>query len=127
MQIIYGHQVAPEGDVFVVLADRALETLGHAGIFGTYLVDYIPLCTRTRLSSIYTAETVSAVRHVPTWMPGAAFKRKALEWRKLNRAMLNEPYEMVKERTVSPAACVSGCAHHDMQGSRYRRAVLRNR
>ncbi|KAH9937078.1 cytochrome P450 [Fomitopsis serialis] len=92
MQIIYGHQVAPEGDVFVVLADRALETLGHAGIFGTYLVDYIPL-----------------LRHVPTWMPGAAFKRKALEWRKLNRAMLNEPYEMVKERTVSPAAC-SGTA-----------------
>ena len=43
MQIIYGHQVAPEGDVFVTLADRALETLGHAGIFGTYLVDYIPL------------------------------------------------------------------------------------
>ncbi|KZT72767.1 cytochrome P450 [Daedalea quercina L-15889] len=89
MQIIYGHQVAPEGDVFVTLADRALETLGHAGLFGTYLVDYIPLRT---------------LRHLPAWIPGAAFKRKAREWRKLNRAMLNEPYEMVKERTARGTA-----------------------
>ncbi|KAH9837137.1 cytochrome P450 [Rhodofomes roseus] len=87
MQIIYGHSVVPEGDVFVTLADRALETLGHAGIFGTYLVDYLPL-----------------LRYVPAWMPGAAFKRKALEWRRLNRAMLNEPYAMVKERTARGTA-----------------------
>ncbi|EPT03915.1 hypothetical protein FOMPIDRAFT_1028250 [Fomitopsis schrenkii] len=87
MQIIYGHQVAPEGDPFVTLADRALGTLGHAGIFGTYLVDYIPL-----------------LRYIPTWAPFASFKRKALEWRQLNRAMLNEPYRMVKERTARGTA-----------------------
>ncbi|CCM05165.1 uncharacterized protein FIBRA_07374 [Fibroporia radiculosa] len=81
MNIVYGHQVAPEGDNFVTLADKALATLAASGIFGTYLVDYIPL-----------------LRHVPRWMPGAGFKRQALEWRKLNQAMLNAPFDMVKER-----------------------------
>ncbi|PCH33770.1 cytochrome P450 [Wolfiporia cocos MD-104 SS10] len=81
MMNIYGHRVAPEGDVFVTLADNALGTLARCGIFGTYLVDYIPL-----------------LRHVPTWLPGAEFKRKALEWRKLSLGMLNKPFEMVKER-----------------------------
>lgn len=36
-------QVAPEGDAFVALADKALASLAQSGIFGTYLVDYIPL------------------------------------------------------------------------------------
>ena len=46
------------------------------------------------------AQMLASVRHIPAWAPFAAFKRKALEWQKLNRAMLNEPYRMVKERTV---------------------------
>jgi hypothetical protein len=41
------------------------------------------------------------VKHVPEWMPGAGFKRKAKEWRKLSQAMINVPYEMVKEKFVS--------------------------
>jgi len=90
MKILYGHQVAPEGDVFVSLADKALATLAHSGIFGTYLVDYIPI-----------------LRHIPSWMPGAGFKRKALQWRKLNRAMLNEPIEMVKSRVANGRAVPS--------------------
>ncbi|KAI0932004.1 hypothetical protein AcV5_004645 [Taiwanofungus camphoratus] len=87
MNIIYGHQVAREGDVYVSLADKALTSLAQSGIFGTYLVDYIPL-----------------LRHVPSWMPGAGFKRQAQEWRKLNRAMLNEPFEMVRQRVTSGTA-----------------------
>ncbi|EED83945.1 predicted protein [Postia placenta Mad-698-R] len=73
------HHVAPEGDAFVALADKALASLAQSGIFGTYLVDYIPL-----------------LKHVPAWIPGAGFKHQASEWRKLNRAMLNQPIEMVK-------------------------------
>jgi hypothetical protein len=41
MMISYGHQIAPEGDIYVTIADRALAALGQAGIFGTYLVDYL--------------------------------------------------------------------------------------
>ena len=37
----YGHQIAPEGDMYVTIADKALAGLAQAGIFGTYLVDYL--------------------------------------------------------------------------------------
>ena len=40
----YGHQIAPEGDVYVNIADKALTGLATAGIFGTYLVDYFSFC-----------------------------------------------------------------------------------
>lgn len=42
MNISYGYQISPEDDYYVSLADKALATLGHAGLIGTYLVDYIP-------------------------------------------------------------------------------------
>lgn len=41
------------------------------------------------------------VKYVPEWMPGAGFKAKAKEWRKLSQAMINVPYDMVKEKFVS--------------------------
>ncbi|GBE78227.1 Multifunctional cytochrome P450 monooxygenase af510 [Sparassis crispa] len=95
LSVAYGHQVAPEGDPYVLLADQAMNTLGLAGIFGTYLVDYIP-----------------PLRFIPAWMPGAGFKRQALEWRKLNQAMLNAPFKMVKERMASGNAipCITAAA-----------------
>ena len=41
MMISYGHQIAPQGDVYVTIADRTLAAFGQAAIFGTYLVDYL--------------------------------------------------------------------------------------
>lgn len=87
VKAMYGHQVAPEGDAFVALADKALASLAQSGIFGTYLVDYIPL-----------------LKYVPAWIPGAGFKHQASEWRKLNRAMLSQPIEMVKQDMARGAA-----------------------
>lgn len=45
MQILYGHDIPEEGDIYVTLADQAMTSFGKAGLFGTYLVDYIPLRT----------------------------------------------------------------------------------
>lgn len=44
MRISYGHQIKEEGDIYVTLAETAMATSVQAGIYGTYLVDYIPLC-----------------------------------------------------------------------------------
>ena len=44
MMLSYGHQISPEGDIYVTLADEGLKSLAKAGIFGTYLVDYINCC-----------------------------------------------------------------------------------
>jgi len=40
-------------------------------------------------------------------MPGAGFKAKAKEWRKLSQAMINVPYDMVKEKFVSGLSFIS--------------------
>ncbi|KAI0348499.1 cytochrome P450 [Trametopsis cervina] len=87
MDLAYGHKIAPEGDAFVTLADQALQSLAIPGIFGTYLVDYIPL-----------------LRFVPSWMPGAEFQRQAKVWRRATTAMLEDPYAMVKRQMPSTKA-----------------------
>ena len=40
------------------------------------------------------------MKYIPSWFPGALFKRQAKEWRKLSEAMLQKPFEMVKQKMV---------------------------
>jgi hypothetical protein len=83
LNITYGYTLAERDDPYVALADAAVQTLSQAGVFGTYLVDYIPV-----------------LKYVPPWMPGASFKRQAREWRRLSREMLDSPFKIVKQNTV---------------------------
>ncbi|KIJ68344.1 hypothetical protein HYDPIDRAFT_82083 [Hydnomerulius pinastri MD-312] len=87
MKISYGHDIADKGDVFVTLADEALQGLGKAGIFGSFLVDYLPF-----------------LKYIPESMPGAGFKRQARAWRAVTRAMIDKPFQMVKERMATGTA-----------------------
>ncbi|KAK7463681.1 hypothetical protein VKT23_007024 [Stygiomarasmius scandens] len=98
LQITYGIQidekVDEEGDNYVSLADKAMSNLARAGLFGTYMVDYVP-----------------ALKYLPPWLPGASFKRLASQWRALTLEMLNRPFDMVKQKmrdgTVSPSIVAS--------------------
>jgi hypothetical protein len=83
LNITYGYNVAERDDPYVALADAAMQTMSKAGVFGTYLVDYIPV-----------------LKYVPLWMPGASFKRQAREWRRLSREMLDSQFITVKENMV---------------------------
>ena len=83
LNITYGYTLAEKDDPFVALADAAMRTLSKAGVFGTYLVDYLPV-----------------LKYVPLWMPGASFKRDAREWRCLSREMLDSPFMTVKHNMV---------------------------
>lgn len=80
LNLIYGQQVAERGDEHVRVADAALAGLTSAGIFGTYLVDYLP-----------------SLRYVPAWFPLAKFKRDSIKWRQLNRRMVETPFNTTKE------------------------------
>lgn len=44
--------------------------------------------------------TTSVVKHVPAWMPGAGWKRKAVKWRTLMQEAKNRPYDMLQEQIV---------------------------
>ncbi len=42
MKTVYGYDVDPNGDRFVEIVDRALESIRIVGNMGTFLVDSIP-------------------------------------------------------------------------------------
>lgn len=87
MKINYDHDIADEGDYYVALADRAMNTLVKVLLHGSYAVDNLPI-----------------LKYVPSWFPGAEFKKQAKEWRKDSTAMLEKPFEMVKRRMAEGIA-----------------------
>ncbi|KAL1738205.1 cytochrome P450, partial [Schizophyllum fasciatum] len=81
LDITYGHEVAEAGDYYVRLADEALQGVVRAGIFGSFVVDYLPW-----------------LKHIPAWIPGAAWKRQAQLWRSKSKEMVSYPYEILLRR-----------------------------
>ncbi|KAK0236042.1 cytochrome P450 [Armillaria nabsnona] len=75
MKTVYGYDVNPNGDQFVGLVDRALESVRITGNVGTFLVDYIP-----------------SLKYLPRWFPGMKFMSLADAWRKEVEAMQEEPF-----------------------------------
>jgi len=83
LDISYGIDVQSMGDRFLVLVERTMEALAEAGKPGLFLVDSLPI-----------------LKYVPSWLPGAGFKRKAIEWKKSIQAAAIVPYEHAKDQMV---------------------------
>ncbi|KAJ7046052.1 cytochrome P450 [Mycena alexandri] len=81
MMAAYGIEVLPENDPYVSLAYEAVQTLSNAGVPGKYLVDSLPI-----------------LKYVPSWFPGAGFKRDAEEWSKIARRLANVPLAETKRQ-----------------------------
>ncbi|KZT12723.1 cytochrome P450 [Laetiporus sulphureus 93-53] len=90
MEIAYGHSVTSLNDQFVHLAERAAKETIESGGPGSMIVDFFPL-----------------LRHLPMWLPGAGFKRKAHKVRLIVRKMLDAPFEMVKTAMMHGTASPS--------------------
>jgi hypothetical protein len=90
MDIAYGIKVSESEDPYISNAEEALKGLAEAGTPGSFLVDLLPI-----------------LKYVPSWMPGAGFKRKAAYWRKVNLDMAEKPFEHVKATLVSSIAVSS--------------------
>lgn len=76
--------------------------MSMAGNAGAYLVDYIPF----RACDLFfcgpqNQRLPTLVKHVPSWFPGATFKRQAAEWRKATTAMVEVPFKAVRSAMVS--------------------------
>lgn len=72
--------VLPENDPLVDLAERSIQSVSVAAIPGAFWVDFVPW-----------------LKYVPSWVPGAGFRRKAKEWKELALAMVEKPYEKAKQ------------------------------
>ncbi len=79
----YGVDVKPEHDPHIERAEKALVTLEAAAIPGNFLVDLLPF-----------------VKHLPSWMPGAGFKRFADKARPDTLDMMNAPFSAGCSRMV---------------------------
>ncbi|KAF8161669.1 cytochrome P450 [Crassisporium funariophilum] len=103
MSIAYGIQVQDRDDPYVMAAEKGVGPMIEAIVPGAFLVDMLPI-----------------LKHVPDWMPGAAFKRKAREWRKLARAMVDLPYAATQRDIAEGTAAtsfVSTCLQRVEDGS----------
>ncbi|KAJ6574328.1 cytochrome P450 [Mycena capillaripes] len=81
MSVAYGIDVLPSEDPYVSLACEAVKTLSNAGVPGKYLVDSLPI-----------------LKYVPSWLPGASFKRDAKQWKKLSQRLTDMPFAETKRQ-----------------------------
>ncbi|KAF8191985.1 cytochrome P450 [Mycena galopus ATCC 62051] len=96
MSMAYGIDVLPSDDPYVALAEKSVHSLVVA-VLQRHLVDMFP-----------------ALKYVPKWFPGADFKRKAEEWKKLARAMVDVPYTETKRQVdcgTAPRSFTSDALH----------------
>ena len=80
MDISYGITVLDSNDPYMSNAEEVMEGVVEAGVPGAFLVDLIPI-----------------LKYVPSWFPGAGFKKKAARWRACFASMLDKPYRRVIE------------------------------
>ncbi|PFH47986.1 hypothetical protein AMATHDRAFT_6246 [Amanita thiersii Skay4041] len=84
MSIAYGLDILPENDPYIELSEKGVFPLMIAAVPGAFLVDTMPI-----------------LKYVPEWFPGAGFKKKAREWKRLALEMVNEPYNVAKKNMES--------------------------
>ena len=83
MKITYGIDVKESDDPYISIAEEAVNGLAEAGVIGMFWVDMFPL-----------------LRYVPSWVPGAGFKKKAARWKAALVGMIEKPFQYVKEQVV---------------------------
>ncbi|KAG9089248.1 hypothetical protein FS749_001496 [Ceratobasidium sp. UAMH 11750] len=81
IRIAYGHKAKDSNDEFIRSAEEFMTAIGEATVPGRWLVEIIPL-----------------LRFVPSWMPGARFKRQASAWARMTTKHRQEPFDLVVKK-----------------------------
>lgn len=102
LKVTYGYQTAPQGDRFLVLAEKVMSAFSQASQPSAWLVDIVPwsMCDTQSLPLFDLLTFSTLVRHVPDWFPGAHFKRIAAHWKRLNMDAMTGPYNWTKANQV---------------------------
>ncbi|KAI1791791.1 cytochrome P450 [Ganoderma leucocontextum] len=79
VKVVFGIDVADDGDEIMAIVEAALEWVGETFTPGKYLIDALPI-----------------LQHVPTWVPGATVQRLIVQWRSTIERLKEEPYRRVK-------------------------------
>ncbi|EAU81927.1 O-methylsterigmatocystin oxidoreductase [Coprinopsis cinerea okayama7 len=81
MRASYGFEKVNYDDELISDAENLLHAFAEVIVPGRYLVNHIPI-----------------LRHIPSWFPGAGFKRKVWEMSRLSEKSVCMPFEMAKRR-----------------------------
>lgn len=83
--VIYGYEAVSENDEFLEQGEDSLDLLANevASGGGIWPVDVFPF-----------------LQHLPHFLPGMSFKRKAAKWRAQLEEFVDKPYEYVKNAMV---------------------------
>ncbi|KAF9033495.1 cytochrome P450 [Hymenopellis radicata] len=87
LRIAYGIEVLDNTDPFIIEAEKGMHAAAVAGRPGAFLVDTFPI-----------------LRFVPSWMPGAGFKRWAKEANKSVTAMRDAPLKFLEKAVADGTA-----------------------
>ncbi|KAF9506705.1 hypothetical protein BS47DRAFT_1385443 [Hydnum rufescens UP504] len=90
LEMAYGLKINSFEDDTVRFSKKAAVIFGEAAQPGAFLVDTFP-----------------ALKHIPSWFPGAGFQRKAAEWRDTMLKGLSIPHEQAKKDMASGVALPS--------------------
>jgi len=90
MDVTYGIGVHSSDDPYIHIAKDAMHGMSVASVPGAFLVDTIP-----------------ALKYVPEWVPGAGFQRKAREWRKVTRDLMEVPFAEAKRKIALGTSAIS--------------------
>ncbi|KAJ7460270.1 cytochrome P450 [Mycena latifolia] len=95
MAVTYGIHVLPSNDPHITVAHTVVDAVAVAAMPGRFLVNSFP-----------------SLRYVPSWFPGARFKRQAQEWSKTMHAMRDHLFAETKRQMEAGIAPRSFTAKH---------------
>ena len=107
LNIVYGIKVDENKNMdFVHCGETAMQGATIAGVPGAFLVDILPIrrwFPLQRLLNVtdrkYT-RLIAIVKYVPSWFPGAKFKKTAMYYRRYVLKLVDAPEEFVKNELV---------------------------
>ncbi|RYP77978.1 hypothetical protein DL771_000837 [Monosporascus sp. 5C6A] len=87
LKITYGYTIERKSaDPLVKLIDHAMENLSKA---------FVPL--------YWAIDSVPAIQYLPDWFPGMSYRKLAEEWKAVNEAAAELPYDFVKRQMARKA------------------------
>lgn len=84
MDVVYAHKISSIDDEYINVASAAAEIVHVSRTPGKFWVDFVPL-----------------LKYIPAWVPGAAAKKFGARSLPVVQKMVNQPFDMVKNNTVS--------------------------
>ncbi|QRV91881.1 cytochrome P450 family protein [Ceratobasidium sp. AG-Ba] len=90
LSCVYGYKASYPHDPLVGVMEIATEEMAEAALPANFYVNIIPW-----------------LKYVPSWFPGAGWKRKANEWRANKDRAFNEPFDWTKSQIAANLAAPS--------------------